>query len=284
MITNSFALLTSKSFVIKLNANSREHCDNPDSDCFIHSIQRLKSCFGEPVRIISHSIENSNVKSLEASAITNYIDTLEDLREAEFAYESVSFVKSYEPENQEVVRLFHLSQQAVRSEKKSKKLKFVFPVQNNDDTLKQLQRFSCAGVVAVHICLLGLGTCTVEEIRSIPGIALVYPTWVTLQSNLRDKFHLPFILKFIQKRHNSHSELIFEDCLSLASYHDHHVDELKQMQNIPAWEWGRIAIVHAWIRQTHPNSIEVRHACELVGLTERYAVVLGKLGETCRVR
>ena len=140
------------------------------------------------------------------------------------------------------------------------------------------------GICSAHVALLGLAESTIDELRSIPGIVVVFPTWVTLEHNVRTPTEIMNIFEFIQERHGSLEGLIFDDCVPLAPYDDHHANDLKTLQNIPVWEWGRIAVVHAWIRSKSPTGLCVKKLCAKIGLKPKYGRIMTPLATvSCRL-
>ena len=278
-VRKQFALLTSKSFVISLSANTNEHCDRPHSTCFVSCIHKLKACYGIPIRIISNALHHYNVKPSTNAAITEFVETLEQLREAEFAYASVDTISSSQAATDEWTDLQKRSEQSVNCLKQSKKLELsgagVVSEQIQKNALDRLKGLHHYGILSVHVALLGLANCTVDELRSIPGIVVVFPTWVTLRRNLRDP-NIVRIFEFIRERHSTFDELMFEDCVPLAPFY-HHVSELKMMQNIPVWEWGRIAVVHAWIIWESPTARDVKKMCHAIHLKQKYTEIMARL-------
>mgnify|MGYP001181517778 CR=1 FL=1 len=274
--TNKFALLTSKSYVITLDANPDRLCNNPTSSCFVSSINQLKPCYGIPIKVILRSLNNINVQDTTPGTIEQYVCSLERLREAEFAKSRAEMILSYEPSSEEWNKLFNLSKRTVQHIRKSEQLDLSNCVSKHNP-LELMKLMHHHGIIAVHILLVGLGDCSVDELRSIKGITVAFPTWIVLKSNLKTECDVLKIINFIKERHDSYDE--FEDCIPSATYHDYRVDELKLMQNIPAWEWARISLIHTWIRKNHPNTEETYELCKNVGLSNKYANILKKIIE-----
>tara|TARA_B100000787_G_scaffold38221_2_gene27043 strand:- start:2559 stop:3512 length:954 start_codon:yes stop_codon:yes gene_type:complete len=276
-----YALLTSKSYVISLFADTTEHCDHPHSTCFVSCIYKLRVCYGIPIRVIPYALGHFNVKASTDTNIAEFIRTLEDLREAEFAQSSVDMISSSEPTNDAWRDLRKRSRESVKFLKRSEWLT-LSPESRvcekmKKNALDRLAAMNHYGMSSAHVALLGLGDCTVDELRSIPGLVVVFPTWVTLECNLRDPAKILGIFEFIRGRYSSFDELIFKDCVPLAPYADHRVNELNTLQNIPAWEWGRIAIVHAWIRSKHRTVDDVTELCRMINLKEKYTNIMVRL-------
>lgn len=272
----NFALLTSTSFVICLDANPEIHCDDPHSECFVASIKSLKRCFGKPIKIIRNSLVHTNVSSFCETQVNNYIDALEHLREAEFAIFRSELNLSYQPFDDEWTTLLANSKKTTSYLKKSEHLN---PTHDkcSQSPLEWLALFLHREILAINIELIGLGHCSVEELRAIPEIIVVFPMWITLKKNVKTVEDITRILKFIRERHSSYEPLLYEDCVQLAPHRDHRSEDIKTMQNIPAWQWCRISLLHAWIRNMSPSSKEVLHAAKTVQLSNTFSKIMAKL-------
>lgn len=286
-VAKQFALLTSKSYVISLEADTTEHCDNPHSPCFVSCIYKIKPCYGLPIRVIHYALNHYNVKPSTDLQISKYIETLEDLREAEFAQSSVDTISSSEPTNDTWNDLRKRTKQSVKFLKQSQHLTLSWSglcETVKKTALGRMKDLHHYGICSAHVALLGLADCTIDELRSIPGIVVVFPTWVTLEQNLHNPTEITNIFEFIQKRHGSLEGLIFDDCVPLAPYDDYHASDLKTLQNIPVWEWGRIAVVHAWIRSKCPSGLCVKKLCGEIGLKQKYSRIMARLATaSCRL-
>ena len=284
-VAKQFALLTSKSYVISLGANTTEHCDNPHSPCFVSCIYKIKPCYGLPIRVIHYALNHYNVKPSTDSQISDYIETLEDLREAEFAQLSVDTISSSEPTSDTWNDLRKRTKESVKFLKQSKHLSLSGSGLSEimkKTALGRLKDLHHYGICSAHVALLGLVDCTIDELRSIPGIVVVFPTWVTLEHNVYNPADFMNIFEFIRERYGSLEGLIFDDCVPLAPYYDYRLNDLKTLQNIPVWEWGRIAVVHAWIRSKCPPPLCVKRLCGEIGLKPKYGKFMARLAAASR--